>query len=113
MTRESIDPTRPRPQTARSAKISAGCRRAERSHIARDRYIAALRVLAAIRLEALAQSPDQIERALEIIERHLLPGSPAHAAVLFVTTCRAPRSFSRWVRRHPAVVAEILRGARR
>lgn len=94
-------------RSERAAKISTGCRQAARSQAARERYMTALRMLAAVRLEILELPPERIEKALRIIEPRLLPGSPAHTAVLFATTCRAPRSFSRWLRRHPELVAAI------
>lgn len=94
-------------RSERAATISAACRRADRSRAVRERYMTALRMLAAVRLELLELPPERIEKALRIIEPRLLPGSPAHTAVLFATTCRAPRSFSRWLRRHPELVAAI------
>lgn len=95
------------PRSERAAKISAACRQAARSQAAREHYTAALRTLAAVRLELLELPPERIEKALRIIEPRLLPGSPAHTAARFVLTCRAPRSFSRWLRRHPELVAAI------
>jgi hypothetical protein len=94
-------------RSERAAKISAGALRAERSRAVRERYMTALHMLAAVRPALLELPPERIEKALRIIEPRLLPGSPAHTAVLFATTCRAPRSFSRWLRRHPELVAAI------
>ena len=108
---EAID-TRSVPQPTRAAKISAACRQAARSQAAREHYTAALRTLAAVRLELLELPPERIEKALRIIEPRLLPGSPAHTAARFVLTCRAPRSFSRWLRRHPDLLAAVRREAR-
>jgi hypothetical protein len=96
-------------QSKRAATISAACRQAARSQAAREHYTAALRVLAAVRPALLELPPERIEKALRIIEPRLLPGSPAHTAARFVLTCRAPRSFSRWLRRHPDVLAAMRR----
>ena len=103
---EAID-TRSVPQPTRAAKISAACRQAARSQAAREHYTAALRVLAAVRPALLELPPDRIEKALRIIEPRLLPGAPAHASAQFILRCRAPRSFARWLRRHPELVAAI------
>ena len=99
------------PQTARRAKISAGALQAERSRRTLERYVTALRILAARRPAELDLPPDKVERAIWIIEPRLLPGSPAHAAADFVLRCRAPRSFARWLRRNPDLLAAVRREA--
>ena len=55
-------------RSERAAKISTGCRQAARSQAARERYMTALRMLAAVRLEILELPPERIEKALRIIE---------------------------------------------
>ena len=99
-------------QSKRAAKISTGCRRAERSRQTRELYTTALRTLAAVRPALLDLPPDRIERALEIVARHLLPGAPAYASAQFILRCRAPRSFARWLRRHPDLLAAVRRETR-
>lgn len=107
MTNSSLHPSRLRPQTAK--QISAACLRAARSRVTRARYIDALRVLAAVRPETLDLPPEKIERAMRIMERHLLPGSAGHNSILFVLRCRAPRSFARWIARHREILVAVRR----
>lgn len=99
-------------RSERAAKISAACRQAARSQATRERYAAALRVLAAIRPEALELSPAKIVAALKILRRHLLPGSPADIVLAVVLDCRAERTLERFLRRNADLLAAVRREAR-
>ena len=99
-------------RSERAATISAACRRAERSRAVRERYMTALRVLAAVRPETLELSPAKIVAALKILRGHLLPGCAADVALRHALDCRAERTLERFLRRNADLLAAVRRETR-